>query len=92
MLRAFHFLYIQAKIEALDPSFCIKAFPVSVMFPQVFYFKGSDPMNTLFAIKVSMVNFGESMPVEKRTTLVTGKGQVYFVNKLLAEKEQEKIA
>ena len=39
----------------------------------------------LFAIKVSMVNYGQDMSVEKRTTLVTGKGQVYFVNKLLAE-------
>ena len=40
----------------------------------------------LFAIKVSTVNYGENIPMEKRTTLVTGKGQVYFVNKFLAEK------
>ena len=40
----------------------------------------------LFAIKVSTVNYGGTIPMEKRTTLVTGKGQVYFVNKFLAEK------
>ena len=40
----------------------------------------------LFAIKVSTVNYGENIPMEKRTTLVTGKGQFYFVNKFLTEK------
>ena len=40
----------------------------------------------LFAIKVSTVNYGGTIPMEKRTTLVTGIGQVYFVNKFLAEK------
>ena len=45
-------------------------------------------MEALIKIKTdkNLNRFVSGAPMETRTTLVTGKGQVYFVNKLLAEK------
>ena len=38
----------------------------------------------LFEIIVRTVEKGNGLPVETKTTKVTGKGQIYFVQKLLA--------
>lgn len=40
----------------------------------------------LFGIIVRIVERGRELPIETKTTKVTGKGQQYFINKFLAEK------
>lgn len=40
----------------------------------------------LFEIIVRIVERGRELPIETKTTKVTGKGQQYFINKFLAEK------
>ena len=42
----------------------------------------------LFEIVVRTVERGNKLPIETKTTKVTGKGQQYFINKFLGEKEQ----
>ena len=39
----------------------------------------------LFEVVVRTVERGDKLPLEAKTTKVTGKGQVYFVNKFLAQ-------
>ena len=39
----------------------------------------------LFEVMIRTVERGNGLPRETRTTLVTGKGQVYFINKLLSD-------
>jgi len=42
----------------------------------------------LFEVKMRVVNFPDGRILEKPTTMVSGKGQVYFVNKFLAAAEK----
>ena len=39
----------------------------------------------LFEVVIRTVERGDKLPLEAKTTKVTGKGQVYFVNKFLAQ-------
>ena len=43
----------------------------------------------LFEVQIRTVERGDSLPVETRTTKVTGKGQQYFINKFLNENGTE---
>lgn len=41
----------------------------------------------LFERVIRTIDRGDDLPLEKSTTKVTGKGQVYFVNKFLKNKK-----
>lgn len=45
----------------------------------------------LFEIVVRTVQCGDKSPLETRTTKVTGKGQVYFINKFCGGRQEEDI-
>jgi len=45
----------------------------------------------LFEVKMHTVNFPDGRILEKPTTMVTGKGQVYFVNKFLAQAAEKTV-
>ena len=45
----------------------------------------------LFEIVVRTVQRGDKNPLETRTTKVTGKGQVYFINKFCSGRQDEDI-
>ena len=45
----------------------------------------------LFEIIVRTVQRGDKSPLETRTTKVTGKGQVYFINKFCSGRQDEDI-
>jgi anti-repressor protein len=38
----------------------------------------------LFEIEIRTIERGVGLPLERKTTKVTGKGQIYFANKFLA--------
>jgi anti-repressor protein len=45
----------------------------------------------LFEITESVVNLPDKEPKIRSTTKVTGKGQIYFINKFLAGKVQQSL-
>ena len=45
----------------------------------------------LFEIVVRTIERGNGLPIETKTTKITGKGQQYFINKFLAKEESEVV-
>ena len=45
----------------------------------------------LFEVVIRTIERGNGLPLESKTTKVTGKGQQYFINKFLREKESEQL-
>ncbi len=43
----------------------------------------------LFEIVIRTIDRGEGLPMETQTTKVTGKGQIYFINKFMHEKRED---